>query len=115
MRKSILYCEDDSERELPCRWEICGACRGNGTSSAYLGAITESDREPGGAWEDPEDFGRYMRGDYDRACDECDGAGKVEVVDEDKLDAETLKAWREQCRDEREYERACAAERRMGA
>jgi hypothetical protein len=113
MTKPILYTEDD-EIELPCRWEICSCCRGNGTSSAYLGAITQSDREPGGAWEDPDDFADYMDGKYDRACDECEGSGKVQVVDYDRLTPEQLEAWNEQCRDDREYEAAVRAERRMG-
>lgn len=120
--KTILYrdrVEDDGtyvdEIELPTRWAICDCCRGEGKSSLYLGAITQEDREPGGSWEDPDDFRAYMRGEYDCACDECGGSGKVKVVDEAKIDADTLKAWQEQCRDDADYESLRAAERRMGA
>lgn len=113
-----VYVETDDgdliEATLPTRWEICGCCRGEGTSSAYLGAITESDREPGGTWEDPEDFDHYMRGGYDRACDDCDGAGKVRVVDHDRLTVEQRQSYREAVEDEREYRAEVAAERRAG-
>lgn len=112
---TILYNEDGSETQLPTRWVICAACNGHGKSSAYLGAITQGDREPGGTWEDPDDFARYMAGRYDRKCEPCNGSGKVEVVDSAKLDKTTCKAWRDQCRYDREYEAEVAAERRMGA
>lgn len=116
MAKSfILYREDDTEVKLPTRWCICGTCRGNGKESAYLGAITSMDREPGGAWEDPDDFEDYMRGGYDRTCQECQGSGKVLEVDTDLLSPSDLKEWERQCQDDRDYERLCAAERRMGA
>lgn len=116
MAKAPVLYDGDDEIELPFKWAICSACNGHGRSSAYLGAITESDREPGGSWEDPEDFARYMRGAYDKKCEPCDGEGKVRVVDYAKLDAETKKAWREQCQADREYEEEeVAAERRFGA
>lgn len=111
----IETAEGDEERELPTRWEICECCRGEGKSSRYLGAITQSDREPGGSWDDPEDFAEYMRGGYDRTCDECDGSGKVRVVDEERCAPELLEAWREQCRDDAELDAIERAERRMGA
>ncbi len=55
-------------------WIICGECFGEGKSSAYLGAITQEDRERD--W-DPDEFERYMEGGYDRICGCCKGAGKV--------------------------------------
>ena len=78
-RTISIYDEDGNrtERTLPMVWAICGCCEGEGKSSLYLGAITQSDREPGGSWEDPDEFAEYMRGGYDRTCDECGGSGKV--------------------------------------
>jgi hypothetical protein len=107
--------EGDVEHDLPTRWEICSCCRGEGTSSAYLGAITQSDREPGGSWDDPEDFAEYMRGGYDRTCDACAGAGKVKVVDEDRCAPDLLAAWHEQRKLDAELDAIERAERRMGA
>lgn len=107
--------DGDEEVPLPCKWAICGHCEGRGTSSAYLGAITQSDREPGGSWDDPEDFEDYMSGAYDRACDSCGGSGKVQVVDRRACDPELLKAWDAQVEEEAEMRAVEAAERRMGA
>jgi hypothetical protein len=107
--------EGDVEVALPFKWVICGHCRGHGTSSAYLGAITQADREPGGTWEDPEEFADYMAGRYDRECDRCGGSGKVAVVDRERAEPEHLKAWDAECQAEREIRAAEAAERRMGA
>lgn len=111
-----IYDEDDNRTEhtLPMRWEICGCCEGEGKSSRYLGAITQSDREPGGSWDDPEDFERYMAGGYDRTCGECRGSGKVRVVDHEKLTDAEAEALREEVESAREYRAAVAAERRFG-
>jgi hypothetical protein len=114
-RITTIYDEEGVEIQLPWCWEICGGCRGHGKSSRYLGAITMSDREPGGAWDDPEDFEDYMAGHYDRQCDDCDGTGKVQVVDEHQLTEEQLRAWKADVAEEREYEAMVAAERRAGA
>lgn len=58
------------------RWVICDCCQGDGTSTAYLGAYTQSDRdEMGDEWFE---FAEDVRaGHYDRPCDECSGTGKV--------------------------------------
>lgn len=100
-----LYCDDGSEIELPFKWEICGACRGEGKSSAYLGAFTRSEMDE----EGPEFLEDYMAGRYDRACDGCGGAGKVKRVDWSKLTKQQKKDWNAQVRADRE----CAAEERM--
>lgn len=71
---------------LPDRspWIICPECRGEGKSSAYLGAITQEDRERD--W-DPDSWDDYMNGAYDRICDCCNGTGKVrEKACEDYLE-----------------------------
>lgn len=79
-----LDCE--VEHKLPGKFAICSHCQGTGGSSAYLGAITESDRAE---WDD-EEWESYMSGGYDRCCDQCSGTGKVAVVDEDRCDKALL-------------------------
>lgn len=115
-RTISIYDEDGNrtERTLPMVWAICGCCEGEGKSSLYLGAITQSDREPGGSWEDPDEFAEYMRGGYDRTCDECGGSGKVQVVDRKKLTDAEAEALHEEDEAEREYQAEVAAERRFG-
>jgi hypothetical protein len=116
MPRTTIYDEDGvSEVQLPWKWEICRCCSGHGKSSRYLGAITMSDREPGGSWDDPEDFEDYMDGYYDRMCDDCNGTGKVQVVDEQQLTEEQLRAWKAECEEEAEYQAALASERKYGA
>lgn len=115
-RITTIYDEEtDTEVQLPLKWVICGCCRGEGKSSLYIGAITASDRMPGGEWEDPDDFEDYMNGEYDRHCDECDGTGKVQVVDEELLTEDQRRAWKADCDEEEQYQAAVRAERRMGA
>lgn len=82
IRLTILREHEDGDEEitLPTTWQICGTCRGNGTSSAYLGAFSQDDMA-----EDPDFAEDYMAGQYDRSCDECDGEGKIKVVDVDRL------------------------------
>lgn len=107
----ILFCDDGSEIELPSKWEICGHCRGNGTSSSYLGAFTSDD------WHDLDDEWRedYMAGRFDRACDACDGLGRVRVADYGRMTDEQRAAYEAQLQDDAEYAAMVAAERRMGA
>jgi hypothetical protein len=114
MTTPVLYDDEGNETPLPFKWCICSDCNGHGKSSAYLGAITQSDREPGGSWEDPDDFACYMSGGYDKRCDTCDGTGKVQVVDDEKLTKEQRKQLREQRQADREYAAEVAAERRFG-
>lgn len=113
-RITTIVDDEGNEIELATKWEICGCCNGHGKSSRYLGAITQGDREPGGAWDDPDAFEDYMRGGYDRHCDECDGSGKVRVVDYARLLPGQSEALQEVVNEEREYRAAVAAERRFG-
>lgn len=101
--------------KLPKKWEICAECRGECKSSAYLGAITSSDRQPGGDWDDPDDFEDYMNGAYDKPCEACNATGKVRVVDWEQLRPNVKAAYRAWLAEELEYQAMCAAERRMGA
>jgi len=90
--------------DLPTHWEICSSCEGEGTSSAYLGSFTQEDFD-----EDPDFAEDYMSGQYDRACPECNGSGKVKVVDYDRLTAEQRAEYDAEC----EYQAELAVERRM--
>ena len=105
---------DETIASLPAKYEICPHCKGTGTSSSYLGAFTRDDMDEAG----PEFVEDYMRGDYDRACDECEG-GKVKVVDhasivtsEQKAALKYMIAVQEEMAECRAIE---IAERRMGA
>lgn len=117
MKNVILfeqYVEDGEPivHELPAMWIICGQCRGEGMSSAYLGAISQEDRERD--W-DPDDWDAYMDGAYDRPCDCCGGTGKVRELNEEACDKEVLALYHKAAQEEREYEAMCRAERAMGA
>ena len=112
----VLYdIETDSETLLPWCWAICCSCDGHGTTTRHVecdgGGFTASE------WaEQDEDFREgYLRGDYDRPCSSCKGSGKVKVPNEDQMTTEQIAAWREQAAEDRDYERLCEMERRMGA
>jgi hypothetical protein len=52
-----------------CVWEVCPQCHGEGVSSAYLGAYTESEwYEMDEEWRDG-----YMAGHFDKVCTTCEG------------------------------------------
>lgn len=114
MKRPVLYNGDDTETALPFKWQICPRCNGHNVSTAHVegdgGGITAEEMQEAG-----DDFREaYFRGDYDRPCPHCDG-GKVMVADTAKMTKAQRKAWREQERDDRDYERICEMERRMGA
>lgn len=96
-RDPTIY-DDDAQTEikLPTRWEICGSCNGEGTTSRHVecdgGGFTGSE------WADLDDDFKddYLAGRFDRACDECSGSGKVKVPDFDRLTPEQRAAWEEQ-------------------
>ena len=72
---------------LPTYWAICDSCRGEGRSSAYLGAFTPEQL----AEEGPEFIEDYMSGFYDQDCDHCRGTGKVRIVDRDAAELMALR------------------------
>lgn len=87
-RDLVIYNGDDSETPIPCKWVICGTCRGEGKSSAYLGAFTADQMA-----EDPDFADEYMAGGYDRTCDECGGRGSVQVADRKAMSADMRREW----------------------
>lgn len=109
-RGPTLLTNDDAEIALPFRWIICSACRGEGKSSAYLGAFTCDDMAAAG----PEFQEEYMAGRYDRTCDACGGAGKVKVADYSKMSKSARAEYAAQCRAMREVDAEEAMERRFG-
>lgn len=111
-RAPVLYTDDNPDEpvKLPTRYEICSCCSGHGRSSAYLGDFTGSElAEQGSDWVDD-----YMSGAFDRACEPCDGTGKVQVPDYSRMTPAQAAAYQAQCRDDDEFDAICEAERRMG-
>lgn len=110
---TTIYDDEGVETLLPTKWEICDNCRGNGT---HVNPAIDGN---GLSRDDPdldEDFwDGYWTGRYDIKCDNCQGSGKVQVVDRERVTPEQLTQLEEAYRDRADYEAECAAERRMGA
>lgn len=84
----------ETEITVPATWEICTDCRGNGGSSAYLGAFTREEwDEEGHEWQED-----YLAGHYDRPCEHCRGSGKVLVIDREHADPADVKRYDEHMR-----------------
>lgn len=54
--------------------QICPCCEGVGSTSAWLGDVSDSLRE------DPEFADAYVAGAYDRPCEDCNGSGRQHVL-----------------------------------
>src|SRR3954470_11668333 len=115
MTDSIQFSYEDDEGlettvTLPSRWEICDTCIGEGKHSRGVegdgGGITSSEWAE---W-DAEERDTYVSGGYDRRCDDCQGSGKIKVVDEDQLTPDLRKRWHEKLQGDSEWRRSC----RMG-
>jgi RecJ-like exonuclease len=106
-----LYVEDgvyeNNIKYLPYKWNICPTCHGEGTrrlvSEEYVAEMDE---------EEYEDF---LAGRYDTVCNECQGTGKIKVLDESRCTPEELEEYRRQEFWRRSGEAESAAERRLGA
>lgn len=105
----ITYYDEDGDEieDLPTCWEICAMCHGNGATSAHLGVINHDE------WDDDE-FRAYVNGAYDKTCEECKGAGKVKVLDYDRLTPEQAEDCNNQDNQESENRAEMESERRMG-
>jgi DnaJ-class molecular chaperone len=104
--------EDDNEIELPTKWAICGTCDGEGRHSQHLGAHTASEFDE--AFGTPEEKEDYFNGFYDKSCEDCDGTGKVKIVDDARLTDEQRAKLHAEVEDDHEYEAMVEAERRFG-
>ena len=110
------------------QWAICDFCHGNGTVDhpAFANGITSSEwDEMGSDWDaQGETTGqdRYLSGDYDVFCGECNGSGKVRQPIFRAMPREERRAYVRyliEQRDAADYRSASKAEqdaeRRMGA
>ena len=101
---------EEYEISLPSRWAICDACRGDGTTTRHIecdgGGFTASEWNEA-CHDDPDFADDYRSGVYDRACPDCDGSGKVQEIDDERLTDEQRAAYEA----EAEAERFCRAER----
>lgn len=123
MQISFTIEDEDGVEEtltIPAKWEVCSDCEGKG--STYLGwtsreqpAFTHEDFEQ----EGPDFREDYMAGKYDRQCPTCQGRTTVLVpnldLEKDPKHERAFKLYLEKEKSDREYQRECEAERRMGA
>lgn len=65
-------------------WAICDLCRGSGGHSNRFGAYSADE------WNEHDDEFRenYISGLYDERCDDCNGSGKILILDEEALSDE---------------------------
>ena len=105
-----FYREDEGvEPEIRLERIVCPQCRGQGTSTAYLGDVTE--------WlaEDPDAIEDYLGGVYDRQCETCHGNNVIDSIVETGSNPDhwaSLMGW---LRDAAEDRHVSEMERRMGA
>ncbi|HHL0959059.1 TPA: hypothetical protein ACQVH3_003812 [Serratia marcescens] len=97
------------------KWVICNYCEGHGKvdNPAFSNGITSSEW---GEWSD-EDRESYMSGLYDVPCPNCSGSGKVKAPNVGSMTfAEKRELVKQliEAREEEEFLRQCAHERRMG-
>ncbi len=92
---------------LPAKYEVCPDCKGEGKSSAYLGAFTRDELDEMG----DEFIDDYRAGNFDRPCERCAGNRVIAVVDEELCDPALLQEYKKMKDDEAESRMAEAAER----
>ena len=92
-------------------WVICDYCAGNGSHSRRFGAMSSEDFAE---W-DSDSRESYLAGEYDAACDRCQGSGKIHQFDEDSLPAEVVKFIANYRENAWESADVSAQERRIGA
>jgi len=81
---------------FPAKWDICSRCEGDGhhsNPSIDGNGITESEWSE---WHSDERED-YLSGKNDISCRECNGSGKVKVVDTLLLSEEQKKDYEEFC------------------
>jgi len=94
--------------KMPLENALCWGCNGEGTRALHGLEVTDLCRE------DPDFAEDYFRGHYDTVCDVCAGAKVRKIVNEDALDADVLKLWRQWLDNAAEAAAERAAEIRAG-
>lgn len=105
-------CPPPHEFTLPCKFEVCAICDGRGRHTdpnIDASGLTYDDFA-----DDPDFAEEYHGGAYDVACYGCGGERVEPVVDRDAADPVVLAIYDEMVRGHIDYQRECAAERRMG-
>jgi len=93
---------------LPMHWAICSDCHGEG-GRALHGLVLNEDQTG-----DSEFMEDYMAGKYDSSCSDCDGTGKVHVVNEERCTTEQLKEYHADIKQINRDNAESLAEMRMG-
>ena len=102
------------EQINPCsvreEWVICALCRGSGGHSNRFGAYSAQE------WDEHDDEFRdnYISGRYDEHCQDCDGTGKVLMLDESELSDEARDYLNDHLQNEYETYAMEQAERKAG-
>ena len=103
---------DEHINPCPIRevWVICDLCRGSGGHSNRFGAYSAQE------WDEHDEEFRdnYMSGLYDECCENCDGSGKVLMLDLGELSDEARDYLNDYLQDEYETYAAEQAERKVG-
>lgn len=104
----------EGEQINPCsvreEWVICSLCRGSGGHSNRFGAYSAQE------WNEHDDEFRdnYISGRYDESCEDCDGTGKVLMLDESELSDEARDYLNDYLQDEYDSYAMEQAERKVG-
>lgn len=108
-----IYMGDEVWIDLPTHWVVCHVCDGEGkhvnpaVDAGGLSAETFA--------EDPDFRDDYMSGVYDVPCNYCGGKRVVKEVTIDLLPEDQAEAYRDQQRDDAEFDAMQRAELAMGA
>ncbi|MBK8583270.1 MAG: hypothetical protein IPL86_16075 [Flavobacteriales bacterium] len=118
---------DEVTVSAPAKMAVCHDCEGEGcVLTASIRNHAYSQEEFAEAFYDDRDGDledgqspaeQYFRhgGRYDVVCPTCKGRNVVLVLDREACDAELLASIDKRDKEEAEYNRVCAMERRMGA
>lgn len=107
--KIVLF-RDDTEIELPIRFEVCSGCGGHGkhvNRNIDGNGLSREDFD-----EDPDFREDYFAGVYDVTCDTCGGRRVVPVIDEARCDPVLLAEYEGQQRELAECDAIQRAEMR---
>jgi RecJ-like exonuclease len=94
---------------LPAKLDICQGCDGTGSLPFGQHMVITNIHD----WE-PEEREDYFSGEYDGPCPDCDGTGRVSVVDTARASKQDLAEYFDDLESQLQIEAVYAAERRMG-